>query len=73
MRSCMALLLFAAACGEVTAPLPPLPTEAREVTAGGGRVRGATFTLDVQLGHPLRQGRVSGPTYALEGNAAVRP
>jgi hypothetical protein len=71
MRYCLALLLVAA-CGEVVAT-PPTPTESREVTAGGARLRGTTFTLDVQIGHSLRQTTVAGPKFVLDSNPAVRP
>lgn len=55
-----------------SAPLPP-PPEAREFVSGGTRMTGATYTFDVQVGHGVQQGKITGPTYKLEGNAAVKP
>lgn len=44
-----------------------------ELGAGGGRMTGGTFTLDVQLGHPVGQQPITGPTLRLEGNAPIKP
>jgi hypothetical protein len=49
------------------------PTEAREITPGGMRMTSATFTFDVQLGHPMAQQKATGSTYTIEGNTAVKP
>jgi hypothetical protein len=56
-------------------PLPPQlpPTPSREFTAGGGRMKSNTFTLDVQVSHPVGQQPAIGNTYKIEGNAAVKP
>ena len=54
-------------------PEPTPPREARELVSGGTRMMGATYTLDVQVGHSVQQGKIMGPTYKLEGNAAVKP
>lgn len=51
----------------------PPPTESREVVNGGGTISGTTYTMDVQVGHPIQQSQISGATYKLEGNAAVKP
>ena len=51
---------------------PPL-REARELVSGGTRMTGATYTFEVQLGHGTPQNKIAGPTYKLEGNAAVKP
>jgi len=47
--------------------------EAREFVSGGTRMTGATYTLDVQVGHAAQQSKITGPTYKLEGAAAVKP
>ena len=47
--------------------------EAREFVTGGARMRGPTYTFDVQVGHSVKQGNAAGPTYRLETNAAVKP
>ena len=46
--------------------------EAREFVSGGVRMSGPIYTLDVQVGHPVQQGKAAGPTYQLETNAAVK-
>jgi hypothetical protein len=51
--------------------LPPTP--ARELVGVAGRVAGPTYTLDVELGHPVSQQPASGATHTLEGNAAIKP
>jgi hypothetical protein len=53
------------------APLPPTPS--RELVNGAGRLKGATFTLDVEVGHAFGQQKATGPTYRIEGNTAVKP
>lgn len=59
----------------VDAPMidAPPPTPAREVVGGAGRMTGTTYTLDVEVGHPISQNKASGATYTIEGNAAVKP
>lgn len=59
-------------------PIDPPPDsaplkEAREFASGSTRMAGATYTFDVQVGHSVQQGKIMGPTYKLEGNAAVKP
>lgn len=51
----------------------PPPKESHEVVSGGARMSGATYTFEVQLGHPIQQSAATGPTYTMEGNAAVKP
>jgi hypothetical protein len=46
--------------------------EARELV-NGVRMSSTTYTLDVQIGHPIQQTKITGPTYQLEPNAAVKP
>jgi hypothetical protein len=48
-------------------------TPAREIVNGGGRVTGATYTFDVEIGQPISQQPASGATYTIEGNASVKP
>jgi hypothetical protein len=57
----------------IDAPPPLPPTESREIVNGAGRLTGATFTMDVQIGHGVSQVRASGATFTIEGNAAVKP
>lgn len=59
--------------GDIDAPPPTPPTPSREVVGGAGRVRGTTFTFDVELGHPIGQQPARGATFTLQGNAAVKP
>jgi hypothetical protein len=47
--------------------------EAREFVSGGTRMTGATYTLEVQVGHDVQPGKIMSSTYQLEGNAAVKP
>ena len=54
-------------------PDAPPPKESREVVNGGTAMSGTTYTLEAQVGHPLQQSEATGPTYRLEGNAAVKP
>jgi hypothetical protein len=54
----------------VDAP-PPLPGQ--EFTGAGGRITGPTFSMDVQLGHPIGQQQVQGSTYRLEANTPIKP
>jgi hypothetical protein len=80
--ACLLLICVAAGCGDVTRPgtgdggppdANPGAGAAREIVGGAGRVTGATYTLDVQVGHPVSQEPASGATYTIEGNAAVKP
>lgn len=73
MKSCLALLVFVAACGDVVTEPKATPKESREVTSGGARLSSTTYTLEVQIGHPLEQATMQSPTFTLDGNAAVRP
>lgn len=54
-------------------PDAPPPSEVHEVVNGGAKLSGATYTLEVQIGHPMQQNEISGATYKLEGAAAVKP
>jgi hypothetical protein len=51
----------------------PLPTPSRDIVGGAGRVSGATYTLDAEIGFGVSQQPTSGATYTMEGNAAVKP
>lgn len=53
--------------------IPPPLREAREFVGGGARMTGGAYTFDIQIGHAMQQGKASGATYKLEGNAAVKP
>jgi hypothetical protein len=55
---------------DVDAP-PPSPGQA--LTSAGGRVTGATFTMDVQLGHSHGQNPMTAATYRLEASTPVEP
>lgn len=57
----------------ITPPDAAVLREAREIVSGGARMTGATYTLDIQVGHDVPQNPIAGPTYQLEGNAAVTP
>jgi hypothetical protein len=51
----------------------PPPKEARELTSGGGRMVGATYTFEVQLGHGLDQRPMQGSAHRLDPNTAIKP
>ena len=53
--------------------MPAASPPGQELGAAGGRLTGATFTLDVQLGHPVGQQPIQGATLRLEGNAPIKP
>lgn len=55
------------------APDASPPSPGQEFTGAGGRVGGATFTMDVQLGHPHGQNQLQGSTYRLEANTPIKP
>ena len=59
------------------APPPPpdaaVLREAREFVTGGARMSGATYTLDVQIGHAIQQSKTSGASFQFNPNAAVKP
>jgi hypothetical protein len=59
------------ASGEI--PPPPLLTPSRDIVNGVGRLKSATFTLDVEVGPTVSQRPATGPTYKLEGHIAVDP
>lgn len=50
--------------------LPPTP--AREVIGGGGRMTGATFTLDVEVGMPMPPQKTSAAIHTIQTNTAVQ-
>jgi len=61
--------------------LPPPPDaqpdaaqlhEAREFV-GGARMKGATYTFDVEVGHAVQQGKAASATYQLQASPAVKP
>lgn len=66
---------------DTSQPPPPIdaspdaapPKEAREFVSGSARMMSATYTFEIQVGHDAQQGKIAGPTYKLEGNAAVKP
>src|SRR5690349_9921173 len=51
--------------------LPPTPS--REVVNGAGRMSGATYTLDVEIGPPISQQPAARATHTIEGNTAIKP
>jgi hypothetical protein len=55
--------------------MPPVTTAppSTDLTAGGGKVSGSTYSMDVQLGHPFMQGKVTGGGKTVEGGAAIKP
>jgi hypothetical protein len=58
---------------EPDAAPPAAAREMREVVGAGGRVTGGSLTMDVQVGHPIAQDKVSGGTLTVEGAAVVKP
>jgi hypothetical protein len=44
-----------------------------EITPGAGRLQGGQFTLDVQLGHPIRQQPTGSGNTQLDPRSAVKP
>jgi hypothetical protein len=68
------LILVVAACGSVKRPFDDAAVPAsQELLSGAGRVKGPTFTLDVEIGHSFSQQRATGTTLRIQGNAAVKP
>lgn len=51
----------------------PDPSPGQDFSGASGRVGGATFTMDVQLGHPHGQQQLQGTTYRLEANTPIKP
>ena len=51
----------------------PAGSPGQEFNGAAGRVGGATFTMDVQLGHPVGQQQLQGTTYRLEANTPIKP
>jgi hypothetical protein len=51
----------------------PDPSPGHELTSSANQVRGATFTLDVELGHGWSQTSVDGATFHLESDPAIKP
>lgn len=51
----------------------PPPSPGQEFGAAAGRVGGPTFTMDVQLGHPVGQQQLQGSTFRLEANTPIKP
>ena len=51
----------------------PAPTRVHQLTAGGGRLVGATYTFEAQLGHGLDQRPIEGGTHHLKPNTAIKP
>ena len=51
----------------------PPPTASRDLISGAGRLSSATYTFDVEIGHPVSQQPASGATYTIQGNAAIKP
>jgi hypothetical protein len=51
----------------------PAAPPGSELNSAAGRLTGTTFTLDVQLGHPIGQQQIQGATLRLEGNAPIKP
>ena len=54
-------------------PEQPPPTPSRDLVGGAGRLSSATYTFDIEIGHPISQQPASGATYTIEGNAAIKP
>jgi hypothetical protein len=52
-------------------PLPPTPGQ--EIVGGAGRLRSATFTLDVQVGHPVGHQPMTSSKYGLEVSTVMKP
>lgn len=48
-------------------------TPAAELTAGAGRIRGATYTMDVQIGHSYDQRPIAAGGKQIQGGAAIKP
>jgi hypothetical protein len=55
--------------------MPPVTSAppATDLTSGGGKLSGTTYSMDVQLGHPFMQGKVTGGGKTVEGGAAIKP
>jgi hypothetical protein len=49
------------------------PTPGRELVNSAGQVRSASYVMDVEVGESIGQEQLTGATYRLESNAAIRP
>jgi len=58
---------------DIDAFVQPPPTPAREVINAAGRMTGATYTLDVEIGVPFQPQKATGGTYTIQPNTAVQP
>ena len=88
LRSLM-MIFLATACGNITrkaddggvtpkdggidAMVDAPVGQSREIVSGAKHMSGATYQLDVEVGHPVSQRKITGATYTLEGNASVKP
>lgn len=57
----------------IDTPIQIAPTPGRELVNVAGRATSASYVMDVEIGEPIGQGRITGATYRLEGNAAISP
>jgi hypothetical protein len=49
------------------------PRPGRDIVSAGGRIRGGTVTMDVELGLPVDQSEATNGTRRLRGAAVVNP
>jgi hypothetical protein len=51
----------------------PAPTPSRDFVGGAARLSSATYTFEIEIGHPISQQPATGATYTIQGNAAIKP
>jgi hypothetical protein len=49
------------------------PSPGTEVITGSGRMEGATYQMDVTIGHPASQKKIGGGGRTLEGGTPIKP
>ena len=72
MLRIICLLAVIAACGSMDAPQLP-PTPGQELVNSAGRLKGTTYTLDVELGRVIAPKPASGSKYRIEPDTTVKP
>ena len=57
----------------VDAPPAAQPRPGRDIVSAGGRLRGGTVTMDVEIGLPVDQSEATNGTRRMRGAAVVNP
>ena len=68
-----ASLVLGAGCASAKQDPKDSPTPVKEIVSGGGRIRGGTIRMDVQLGRPFTQYPIRNAAVTAKPNAVVTP